>query len=762
MKTIDFKTLGYNPKCGSWDIYLNLDANKQYSEHGLSRLNKGYMHESEPTPQHRLANVARLLATDEAHAQRMYSYMSKLWYSPSTPQLAYGRTPLGQPIACYLPHLGDTAESLVEVSNEAKVMNMLGGGVGVGMFIRGAAGKSTGIMPHAKTYDADIVAYQQQGTRRGAVAVYCRIDHPDIEQFLVARVPGGDDKFKLHKAYQGVILTNEFMTRLEALRKGGTTAEQKAELDRWELKHPAQGVTAVVSVRKLAQALISARVEHQQPFIMFEDNANGADEWLYNATSHVVTHSNLCVAPETLVLTNKGHEVIKDLENQEVTVWNGMEFSNTVVRKTSDSSKLIKVTLANGLALECTPYHKWYIEIGNTSELKEIRAHELTVGDKVVVVGEASRDARRFETVVSITDEGRTSETYCFTEPLRGKGVFNGVLTGNCSEIILSTSPDHSAVCVLGSCNAEKFDEWETSATFIGDVTEFLDNSITVFSRNIRNLGDEFKSIRESMMKAVRGAELERSIGIGLLGFGSYLQSRFIPFSSIVAVSLARKIQSHIAKKANARSFNLGFSRGFAPMYDLLPQELKNDPLINTKIKRNVKLLAIAPNASSSIILDTSPSIEPYCANVYLEKGSAGSHTRWNKNLVKYLDKLGFSEEKLREIKLSIIDNQGSVQHLPELSDKAKDVFKCAHEVDQRDLVRIAAARQEFIDQAQSFNMFITADTDISYIVDLHILAWKQGLKTIYYIYRSSVGKVSILNTALPTIDLDATCIACE
>lgn len=621
MEQINYSKLGYNPDCGSWNIKLNLEANAQYSAHGLSRLQEGYLRSDEPTVQHRLANIARLLSSDKAHAQRMYDYMSKMWYSPSTPQLAYGRTEMGQPVACYLPYLDDTAESLIEVSNEVKVMNMLGGAAGVGMFIRGAKGKSTGVLAHAKTYDADIVAYQQQGTRRGAVAVSLRIDHPDIEQFLSARIPGGDDKLKLHKAYQGVVLTKEFMTKLEALFKGGLTAEEKVEMDKFTLTHPATGVTATASVKELTNKLISARVEHQQPFIMFEDNANGDDEWLYKETGLKVHNSNLC--------------------------------------------------------------------------------HEIT----------------------------------------------------------LSTSPTHSAVCVLGSVNAEKFDEFESHQSFIGDVTEFLDNSITVFINNINNLGDEHKFIKAAMQKAVRGAELERSIGIGMLGFHSYLQSRFVPFSSIVAVSIARKMSHYIQKRAEARSFNLGFSRGVAPLFKQVSPELFNDPVYGSKMRRNVKLIAIAPNASSSIILDTSPSIEPYCANVYMETGTVGSHTKWNKNLIKYLDSLGLTEEKIKELKLSIINAQGSVQHLTEdLTLQAREVFRCAHEVDQLDIIKIAAARQEFVDQAQSLNLFLTSDIDIKYAVALHIKAWKSGLKTMYYCYRHSTHKVNVIKE----INLDNTCIACE
>jgi ribonucleoside-diphosphate reductase alpha chain len=254
---------------------------------------------------------------------------------------------------------------------------------------------------------------------------------------------------------------------------------------------------------------------------------------------------------------------------------------------------------------------------------------------------------------------------------------------------------------------------------------------------------------------------MERSIGIGALGFHAYLQKKNIPWESSLAVSVNKRIFNNVRGKLDVANKELGTERGEAP--DCVGSG-----------NRFAHLMAIAPNASSSIIMgNTSPSVEPYRANAYRQDTLSGSFL--NKN--KFLDKIikeKFDEQSVdyQEIWSSIIANDGSVQHLSILSDWEKDVFKTSMEIDQRWIVEHASHRQSFIDQAQSINLFFRPDVDIKYLHAVHFQAWKQGLKTLYYCRSEKIGKADkvsnkIERQVIQEVDLKALargeeCLACE
>lgn len=321
-----------------------------------------------------------------------------------------------------------------------------------------------------------------------------------------------------------------------------------------------------------------------------------------------------------------------------------------------------------------------------------------------------------------------------------------------CSEIILPTSEERTAVCCLSSLNLEHFDEWSKDTQFLKDVAEMLDNVLQYFIDNAPN----------EIARAKFSAERERSIGVGALGFHAYLQKHNIPFESALAQSKNQKIFGHIRAGLDMANMELGDSRGEAP-------DARGTG------RRFSHMQAIAPNASSSIIMgNTSPSIEPFRANAYRQDTLSGSST--NKN--KYLDKLITDEceknSKLdyQEVWSTIIANDGSVQHLDWLDDWNKEVFKTSMEIDQRWLIQHAADRQKFIDQAQSVNLFFRPDVHIKYLHAVHFQAWKSGLKTLYYCRSEKIGKADKVSKAIERqviqeIDLSAlaegdTCIACE
>ena len=297
-----------------------------------------------------------------------------------------------------------------------------------------------------------------------------------------------------------------------------------------------------------------------------------------------------------------------------------------------------------------------------------------------------------------------------------------------CSEIILATNEKRTAVCCLSSNNLETYDEWKDHPLFLRDVAEMLDNVLQYF---IDNAPDTIARAKFSAMR-------ERSIGVGALGFHAYLQKKNVAFESAMAKSLNNSIFKNIRKGLDDANQALGKERGEAP------------DAVGTG-QRFSHLMAIAPNASSSIILgNTSPSVEPWRANAYRQDTLSGAFL--NKN--KYLDKVIMNylspngspltpkgEEEYNDIWSSVIANDGSVQHLTWMDQDTKDVFKTSMEIDQRWVIEHAADRQQYIDQAQSLNVFFRPDSHIKYIHAVHFMAWKKGLKTLYYCRSEKLAK---------------------
>lgn len=283
-----------------------------------------------------------------------------------------------------------------------------------------------------------------------------------------------------------------------------------------------------------------------------------------------------------------------------------------------------------------------------------------------------------------------------------------------CNEIHLPTSKDRTAVCCLSSLNLEKYDEWKDTG-LVSDLIRFLDNVLQFF---IDHAPSELERAKFSAVQ-------ERSLGLGAMGFHGYLQSKMIPFESPMATTLNLKMFKHINDEAIEATLELGAERGEAPD-------------MGGSGRRNAHLLAIAPNANSSILLGCSPSIETWKSNAFTHRTRIGSHLIKNK----YLDQLlkqKLNPEEVEEVWLSIIRNQGSCQHLECLTAYEKDVFKTSFEIDQRWVVDHAADRQPFICQGQSVNLFFPSGSDKGYVNEIHLRAWAKKLKGLYYL-RTSAG----------------------
>jgi ribonucleoside-diphosphate reductase alpha chain len=588
-------------------ITVDYSRDSLFDELGLKRLKESYMRPDEKSPQERFAYVSDAFGSNPEHKQRLYEYASKHWLSYATPILSFGRSERGLPISCFLPYLPDSSAGLVETLSEVNWLSMLGGGIGIGLGIRSADDKSTGIMPHLKTYDASSLAYRQGSTRRGSYAAYLDISHPDIGLFLEMRKPTGDPNFRALNLHHGINIPDKFMEILERCM-----LDKDAD-DSWALVDPHNGETKeIVSARALWQKILELRMQTGEPYLHYVDTSN---------------------------------------------------------------KKLPKWLKDKGLSVK-------------QSNL--------------------------------------------------------------CSEIVLPTDKKRTAVCCLSSVNLEYYDDWKKDPLFLRDIAEMLDNVLQYFIDHAPS------TIQRAKYSALR----ERSIGVGALGFHAFLQRHNVPWESAQATGLNVKIFKHIRSKLDEANLELGRLRGEAP------------DAVGFGVRFS-HLMAVAPNASSSIIMgNTSPSVEPYRANAYRQDTLSGSYLNKNKYLDRLLRIKIDDEQKLQEAWSSIIANDGSVQHLDVLTDWEKDVFKTAMEIDQRWVVDHAAHRQEFIDQAQSINLFFRPNCSVKYLHAVHFMAWKQGLKTLYYCRSEKIGKADkvakrIERQVIEEIDMKAlaegdTCLACE
>src|SRR5512146_1118958 len=504
-----------------FDVKTDAKRDELLTEFGKETLRDRYLLPGE-SYQDLFARVAAAYADDEAHAQRVYDYISRLWFMPATPVLSNGGTGRGLPISCYLNSVDDSLEGIVGTWNENVWLASRGGGIGtywgrvrgIGEPV-GLNGKTSGIIPFVRVMDSLTLAISQGSLRRGSAACYLDISHPEIEEFLEIRKPSGDFNRKALNLHHGVLVTDEFM---EAVRAG----------DEFKLRSPRDGSErATVDARSLFQKLVETRLATGEPYIIFIDQVN-----------------------------------------------------------------------------------------------RSMPKHHRDLGPKVT--------------------------------------------TSNlCSEITLPTGKDHlgadrTAVCCLSSLSLETWDEWHKDKQFIEDVMRFLDN---VLSDYISRAPDE-------MARAKYSAERERSVGLGIMGFHSFLQLRNLSFEGAMAKSWNLKIFKHIRAQVDQASMMLAKERGPCP-----------DAADMGVMERFSCKMAIAPTASISIIAGgTSACIEPIPANIYTHKTLSGSFAVRNPYLQKILAEKGADTA---EIWQSILEHEGSVQHLDILSDDEKAVFRTAFEIDQ-------------------------------------------------------------------------------
>lgn len=308
-----------------------------------------------------------------------------------------------------------------------------------------------------------------------------------------------------------------------------------------------------------------------------------------------------------------------------------------------------------------------------------------------------------------------------------------------CTEIFLPTNENRTAVCCLSSVNLATYDEWKDHPTFIEDLMRMLDNV----------LQDFIDKAPPEMWRAVASATAERSVGLGAMGFHTYLQDHMIAFESDHARGYNIMMFEDLREKTDAASLKLGAERGEAP------------DMAGTG-HRFAHRMAVAPNASSSIFLHCSPSIEPWAANAFIHKTLSGNHPVRNPSLEKLLIAKGMNT---KEVWKEIIGEGGSVQHLDFLSDKEKAVFKTFIEINQIWVVRHAADRARSIDQGQSVNIAFGKEVEAEYLLEVHYRAWEWGLKSLYYLRSEAAKRAENMNSKVERNEIilePPECLACE
>lgn len=681
--------------------------------------------------------------------QRFKEAIKKGYLSMSSPIWSNMGTSRGLPISCFNVHIPDNVEGITHKMGEVIMQTKIGGGTS-GYFgelrHRGSAvtdnGESSGAVSFMRLFDTSMEVVSQGGVRRGSFAAYLDIDHPDIEEFLQIKDIGNP----IQNLFYAVCVPDYWIKEM----KEGDTHK-----------------------RNIWAKVLESRQFKGLPYIFFTDNVNKHKPEIYKELNLPINASNLCLVGDTEVCISpfesgdaafliKLSELVRRVnEGDKLYVYSRNEDGNMqykLVEKGLIQGKkdIIEVSFGT-FNIKGTRDHKFLNENGEWVELQDL------IGNKIFNAGVIDIDEPEKNTLIGeLISEEKDVEVYDITvadnhnfvvfgtnQWTRG-GVtskqigdydfelceLNSIVAHNCSEIALPSSMEESFVCCLSSLNLALYDEWKDT-NLVETAIYFLD---AVMSEFIKKTGDDYY-----LRAAHNFANRHRSLGLGVMGLHTYYQKQGWAFDDPLNVARNKALFKSIKEQAYAASEKIGDEYGYAPIFN----EVDNP---NIRKRRNTTLLAIAPTTSSSAILgQVSPGIEPYSSNFYKAGLAKGNYIRKNPQLVQVLEKYGKNNDDVwREIML----NQGSVQSLDFLSEDEKEVFKTFTEINQGEIINQAAARQEFIDQAQSLNLKIPSSAAIKDVNRLILTAWELGVKTLYYQRSTSVSKDMLSNIV--------SCSSCE
>lgn len=707
------------------------------------------------TPQYMFMRVAMTVCSNPSEIQETYEALSTKKYVHASPTLFNAASKCQQMSSCYLVAMkGDELGKIYDTKKECALISKYGGGIGLhihnirakGSKIRSTNGVSDGIVPMLRTFNADARYCNQSGRRKGSFAIYLEPWHADIFDFLELRLNQGDEESRCRDLFTALWVPDLFMKRLAENKDWSLFCPDEApglsdvygeEFETLYTLYESRGIArAKIPIQKLWLAILKSQVETGTPYILYKDSCNKKSNQKHLGT---IKSSNLCVAPETWVRTKYGDKIISLLENKDIEVWNGHEWSMITVRKTSDASSLLGVeVIVNGFTktLWCTPEHKFILKDGTRVDAQKLKGGDL-------LMEWTDEDGMRFQPkVLLIRDTQRVSPTYCFTEHLRNSAVFNGILTGQCAEIVEHSDAENTAVCNLASMALPAFVK---GSTF--DFEDF-ERVVQIAVRNLNTVIDKnmypVETAEHSNMKL-------RPIALGVQGLADVFALLKLPFDSYEAKQLNKAIFECMYFAALTASCDLskkygpydGFSQSPAAegilQFDLWstehtePKWIQLKENIKTHGLRNSLLIGLMPTASTSQVLGYNECFEPFTTNIYLRRTLAGEFVVVNKYMVKDLQDLGIWSKELKD---QIITHNGSIQSIEGIPDHIKNLYKTVWELGPRVTIDLARDRSPYVCQSQSMNLFVEDPTNAR-MSSIHMYAWKQGLKTGMYYLRT-------------------------
>lgn len=540
---------------------------------------------------------------------------------------------------------------------------------------------------HIDTYDFIDLRKRSGEERRRAQDLFLCVSIPSL---FIKRIKE-NGMWTFFDPYDVPNLTETYGEEFEALY----TKYEKEFLNKERYFNP---YTKQVPVQEVINKLIYSWTTEGLPFWFFKDNVNKTHK--YYKELGIIRSSNLCVTAETRLLTQEyGNTPIGELVNKGITkayCWNGDEWSLTTIGKTADSAKVLTVEFSNGETIRATEMHKWYVDMdGSMVELRTVGLKPGMLIYKYELPDGTLVDNVRIE---SVTDKGEYEPTYCGTEPKRHKLMFNGILTGNCQELLQPVNENETVVCNLGSVNVARYTTDENLDNTLEVAVRFLDNVIDVSGY--------------STEKARRTQLARRSIGIGFLGEAEYLAVNHIHYGSKEHEEWIHKFYKYSTEKIDQYSIELAKEKGGCEV----------DPSI-----RNAYRVCIAPNTASGLLAGTTPSHEPLYARVYTENSKIGSYKVTAPNIS--LDNLSY--------------------------------YKNAFEIPHMDQIRMLAARQKYIDMSISNSLYEEDVSKISSIdiIKVIVKAHDLGVKTLYY-FRTKAKKTGEIEEVIEGKKI--TCEGCE
>lgn len=732
-----------------------------------------------------------------------YDHMSQLYFTHATPTLFNSGGKFPQLSSCYLLQCPDDLAQIGDSFKSIMMISKWAGGIGINLsdirsknsIIKSNGGKTNGIIPLCKVLESLARYVNQSSKRQGSIATFLEVWHADIYDFIELRKNTGDENLRARDLFFGLWVCDAFMRAVEQNADWYlmNPDESKGLTDCWGEKFDqlyqsyvdANMYKKKIKARELYKKITESQFETGMPYMMFKDTINARSNQQNLGT---IKNSNLCVGPDTQILTDKGYFAISSLKDQKVNVWNGEKFSEVIVRQTGKNQKLIKVIFNDGNILECTPYHKFFIDIKGDKKIIEVTDlksgmkicnFKIPILDRCCGSGcntEYINPPTLFEEqndihISSVQDLNRYDDTYCFNEPEKHAGIFNGILTSNCSEITEYSSPDEIAVCNLASVSLPKFVYEDDFGNKQFNFKEF-GKVVQIITSNLNNIIDmNFYPVPQTAKSNLS----HRPIGIGIQGLADCYYMMGYSFDSEQATKLNKQIfecaywnalfkSNELAKLYGPYSSFVSspFSKGQLQFHLAgLNQQIIADPELNLNWDglieqiimhgtRNSLLTTIMPTASTAQILNNNESIEPYASNMYVRKVLAGEYLIVNKHLVNDLKAIGkWNKNILTELQY---DN-GSVQKL-DVPDEIKIKYKTAYELKQSVIVKQAIDRGIFIDQSQSMNLFM-AMPDYTKLASAHMYAWKNGLKTgSYYVRSQPVSEATKFSIDIDDINL--------